>query len=482
MSFWGLSKTGKEAQGWSRESGAINKQQFKDSLADKKKFQDRGDYATDWGTNYWKNRADRGLPSTQTVRATGQEIMPDLAGVKKRTWGRLDDTGKGWNTANAAINQKIGQMETANTDEQKAVGGYIDSTYGGNTKREGAAHDFVIGDAYDTYGNLGEQTGNAYSDMAKRVELLNPAGEASTARMARSFAPALASVNARLRRGGIDANSLQGISATRNVETDRARAMDDAAAAGTAGYVSAANQLRTGELDRQTDLERERSGIARGETIRNVNAANANATAQGQANIQNQENWYNRGTGLTQQRIQQDLTDYGQDANLNAIKNQQENTDLGLQVDQFNQGAGYVTANENAKDRAASEMTNIGQNAYNNSFNAGQQALAFNQAANQGYGTAYQQEAANAGWGKKGILGLAGAGLNMVAPGAGTLFTGAMGGSYGAPGGSGGGWGGGSPFQLQNPFAGNGSGSVNYNYWNPSKTTTLPDGSLQVGR
>lgn len=423
-------------------------------------------------------------------KAGVQDMMDRFGGVP--TW---QDTMRRIDAANEA-NRAANQQNLSYIDQTRnyALGDIGDTyargagreadTYGKNTADITGRYDRAIGDvdtAYgglrqqnrDVYGRLGGSAEDTYRSAAANLDLLRPGSEAATARTARAFAPQIAATSGRLRRAGIDPSSPQAAALMGRAETARSRAMDDAMATGNERYAALSNELLgqrqaarerlgTGELGTEiglgTDQNRLRTGLSleqgqglRGENVRSTGAQNElDRYRSGQAiNTQN----------LAMDRITQnqgrEMDINAQDArnaqlqkamatgdwetvnNLTREMNAAELEGIGLQKDLYNTGLGYRSADLGVRTPAATQVGNYGQYQQNYGLQGSQAANQWGNTGQSAYQTAYGYEAPNAGWGMKMLGGLAGAGLNMVAPGAGSIFTGATGGA----GGGGGGWG-----------------------------------------
>lgn len=173
MSFWGLSKTGKDAQGWANEYGRFGRDVYKNRLGD---MQENVDQSKEWNKLY------------------GQGVY---------------DTYQG---GSSFLNQPFQQWT-------------------------------------NTIGNIRGDANNMFADATKRVDMLQPAGQAAVAQNARSWAPAYSNMASRLR--GINPNDPQYQAAMGRLDSARARSMDDTIADRTAGWVNARNQV--GKEAFQTD-------------------------------------------------------------------------------------------------------------------------------------------------------------------------------------------------------------------------------------
>ena len=176
-------------------------------------------------------------------------------------------------------------------------------------------------------------------------------------------------------------------------------------------------------------------------------------------------------------------------------------TALDIQNMVNDRGANWVANDLARRDAGNANRASIYAREQGREMDSARTAQGFGQQAQQGYSQVAQQEAGKGGWGTRLLTGIAGAGLNMVAPGLGSVVTGALGGgggggaqpqagytpgSYGSPTAS--------PYSIQwttPPFMpyGGGQGSVNpqaaqtlrnLSYYSGGQTQ--PDGSFMVRR
>ena len=566
MSFWGMSDAGKEAGGFNREKGAWDFQQYKDWLAQSNRSGDLANLYTGNAADYWGQQQQNGWASPAATRLRGQEISPWADGAIATRRGRLNEIEamqRGLRSADDIAGEMSGRLDEQGrsiTGNFNDIQGTIDSTTGRLFGREeGASRDIInnirdtgasmTGAVNDTFGGLRRDNAAtsgrlradsdaAFTNIYSDLESLKPGSEAATARTARSFAPQTSDTLMRLRRSGVDPNSVQAQSIMRGVESARSRAMDDTMADGNLKYTDRLTSTRKDQLGFNTDNENSRlrneMSLGTGQVDRtnsiadgvgkdfrgavrtsadNMNTIDGNRAA---ATINNLDTTTLRSMGLSDRRnaltgMQRDMN-RKDNADLSNVLDRQNQEDLvagGLYDEQFNQGNNWNILDRSVRDGATGQLSQIGRDYRQSQFQGANTANAFGNSASQNYGTAYDREAASAGWGGRMLGGIAAAGLNMVAPGAGSLVTGAMG---GMPGGGGatqsgqpnGGWGG-QPQQSQQSGGSSGGPSAWSNftnlfrrspatvsngsqtagmggYYNPSSTTTLPNGSLQVGR
>lgn len=568
MSAWGMSAAGREAGGFARESGAWNFQQFKDWLNQMNRFGDVADHYQRLFADYNVGKLNDGWKSPEQIRQQGQQISPWVQQVIDQSNSRLqsmlererglpsgDDTA---DTMSRRLDEVAGGIGRNFDDVQRDVNDTASRAFGreeqlnrdvvDNIRRSSASMRGAVNDTFSglradnraTAGRAMDMGRGTFADSMRALEMLRPGGTAQTARVARSFAPNIADTLTRLRRSGVDPNSSQAAAALRQVETARSRAMDDAAAEATAGYVDRGNNLRTQQLGFLTETDRARLGmeadLAAGQVDR------TNRIAGSEADQFNQES--RRFTGA-QQSIDRDRSERSvgnlnrtsdqsnalqlQRANLDVQRrsmtqedadrisrillqmNDQDVANGQLLDNQFSQGNNWNLLDQATRDQAAAGINNVAQTNRANQMQSAGIAQGFNSQAAQNYNTAYQREAANSGWATRLIAGLGGAALNYFVPGAGTAVTAAFGGGGGGRGGGGGGWnsggqtygggagGGGVPGSFSFSDAQGGIGALANLFrqnsyqpalqngrwaqnWDPAKTRTLPNGDLQIGR
>lgn len=474
-SFWGPNDTMKESAGFPREYANWNYQQYKDWLANQNAYSDRGDYASGQAYDYWNNLMNTGMGSPQSIRATGQTIMPGVDEAVATQQARLQNI----------INQYQSLPKTADTmavlnDAQNQLASLVSYTGDANTAeigdtasrafgRETAASTAINADLLDryhqlgldverdygamrgtnrsVYGELGTSAEKAYADAQAEVEKLRPGSEFKQAEAARSFAGEAAATAGRLRRAGLSSTSPQAMSAMQRVESSRARAMDDAAAEGTAEYVKSRNALtlgeqanrqglRASELGNELTLAGQQSGLSRdlslqqgeglrGETARHLTSEQAidrdrstRQTAENTANYGRTTDYLNtvnqnalleRGMAREDWDTQSNLEREQTAADLNAIN---------LRNMQFAAGMNYTGQNLNAQNTGAQGVTNYGNQQTQNAFNSARTALGFGDTAAQNYATAYGYNAPKAGYGAKMIASAAAPALAAI-PGVG---------------------------------------------------------------
>lgn len=202
---------------------------------------------------------DRIIQAIGDVNRTSSGANRDVtAGLLRSGEGAFDEMGQrrdaGYGKLRSDLGQTIGGLERGSTGTTDDIIARAGSTYSGARSKTG-----------DVFGGLKGSAGETYDTAIADAGSLRPTSEAQVARVARSFAPAVSAAAGRLRKRGITSGDAQYDAVMREVEADRARAMDDSAAASGERAVDRINQLRidkqgaaerlgVGGLDRDTDL------------------------------------------------------------------------------------------------------------------------------------------------------------------------------------------------------------------------------------
>lgn len=487
-SFWGLSNTGKNAKGQVGNIAAWQQGQSSDWAKKAADQWGKANEGQNWATAYWNNRAENPTLTTKDAKATGQDIL-NVDDPIARMWSRNANTRSTWEgTVPKAA--EVGDTLAANTQTKtERLGDYgvgqqyvIDAgadTMGGTIRNASGQIDQNLNATYgqagsgmtDAYGRLiGNVNANrdkmltasdaAFADMnkntdayAKSVEMLKPGGEFAAAQMGRSFAPAMAAAEGRLRRGGVDPNGVQATAVMAGLSGQQAAAMDDQMAQGTARYVDASgnlvgmrNNLAGGKLnttiglnadalnaatglgaslaDSSRDMTLAKGAEARDQLRSDAAALNAIEAQKQQQTLGLNSDTFSAGQGLLDERSANALktrdmatSDFNTVAGLNTNDNQLELTDLGLRKDQYALGADQILKNQQIQDQAAGQLTGIAQSNFGNAMGANSAASGYARDAVGNYNDIYAREAANAGWGTKLLGGLGMAGLNALTGG-----------------------------------------------------------------
>ena len=479
MGFFGMSSAGKNARTSLNNLGGWNQTQANDWLAKAQDLWGKTNQNFDWATEYWKNRAGQGAPSPSNIRGIGQEILPVDEAVAKlnENQGRRESATTDAANAGTAAKEQI-DYSTGHLAEQVAPTWQlnqdsIETAYGNVGQLADTAYSDLVGTTNTTFDKAEADWNAAYNelirrnagdrkiqldvgdDMARRsmgyldewagdIETLKPGGEFAAARAARAFAPSMAAVSSRLRRAGVDPNSVQAASLIGGVETDRARAMDDAFAEGQETYVNARGQLTdaktnllgdyrdytsgvirdalgneigvgTAKVGGQTDLT-----IGRGDQIRDAindraNVKIGNEGARTGATVANAQQSFDNAATATGRQADAAVTKFGVDQqgldnfnNLMANADKTALTEVDLSRAQYLLGNDWAQMDQTMRDNAAAAIAQLGSAQMQAMFNSGQMAQQFGQEAADLYEKIFITESANAGWGLKGLMGLAG--------------------------------------------------------------------------
>lgn len=485
----------KEAQGWPREAGAFAKEQFKEWLGRAQSEGIRGDQLNQLAQQYWQNQMANGNGTPEDIWGVGSRVMPGVPDAINARRGRLNESAGDFDITHGRIGDRLNWQQDAarnveGNNQSQLVEGYgrigqradassgdivrnIQASYGDASTLTGNGYTEMRNRATGAYGGMGASTDTAYGSAEKELEALKPGGELQAARIGRSFAPAMAATSRRLRASGVDPNSGEAFNMQSRVENSRARAMDDASAGATEGYVDrktgmiiGRNRDQVGITERgllnDQSLDRENIGIQRdlglsqgkdfrGEVARTQGIKNQADQGYMDSNIANRNQGYERVAGADAALNQWDAGGYNTRAGLRDQQNAEDLTALGLSNEQFDRGMRYQNNDTSVRGQGAGMVTNMGQSAKQNQVQGANVARGFGGDASANYGQAWQYEAPNAGWATKALTGMAAGAMNTFMPGSGTALQG-WGGQqqvnpktpgWGGSGQYGGGWGGG---------------------------------------
>lgn len=211
------------------------------------------------------------------LEGANRDVNAALRSSADTAFSRVGDLSRtAYGNTRAALTSTIGDLRQGAVNTAADLTGRSDRTFQDLEGDTGATFNRLnraTGDTFsrlntrtgDTFDRLNAGTEDAYTQAIADAEQLDPIGEAVQARVARSFAPAMAATMARLRRRGVGADEAQAQAIIGEVERNRARAMDDSAAQFGAENVDRINTLRqnrqqmrntlgTGELDRNITL------------------------------------------------------------------------------------------------------------------------------------------------------------------------------------------------------------------------------------
>lgn len=464
-SFWGLNQSGKDSIKAVETGAGWNFDQSKNYAARAGESRAQGNQRTGEAWDLYKQRANEGIGNTGQIRDYGQAAMPgvqEAIDARKRLLAQQQQTLSNFGyRAPQTMNEIYGYLdqEAGNVGQNWDFSqGIIDGGYAGMTNRANAANQEIVQSIKDTFGSARGQFNDAYRQLRgsaadvygglegelegttaaqqRNVEMLKPGSDAFAARTARSYAPMMSNTMSRLRRGGLDPNSVQAGGMLSQAEAERARGIDDAAAQGTTQYVNAANNILG---NRQAELERLRgTGLAmdtslgtaqaganlklgldegsafQDEVRRNLGLQTAlDQTRQGQT-LDNQQFNFQEGQRILGQKAdaaqlgrQMGLQDLGLDQGMLDKAMQEEMVSPEALATQFGMGQNFAVQNANAQNTGLAGLSQIGQADLARSISEAMLAQGFSQSAIDAYLKNLGIQSANAGWGAKMLAGMA---------------------------------------------------------------------------
>lgn len=512
MGFWGMSSAGKNARNSLNNLGGWNNTQANEWMKRAEEQYSLGNFNNNWANEYWRGRAAQGYRTPGQIKAAGEEILPIQPTIERlnQTQARREEAYNNFNTDpyKQQINDATGQLVSAVGPTQDAAQGAVDTGYGNVGRIVDSAQTQSQGNIDATYGKAEGEWNEAFNrlrqenanqrqnqitlgdDMARRsmgylenwekdIETLKPGSEFAAARAARAFAPAKAATSWRMRRAGVDPDSVQASSMLGAVDSAQARAMDDAFADGQMDYVSARGQLTGAKTGLLGDYRDYTSGVIRDALGNEIGlggtqaSGNVNLTTQRgdrtqdvindstNARVANENNRAGATAAVAQQGFENtraataaqtesaaaqfgiDKTRYDDFQNLMDGVDKTTLTEVELQKAQYILGKDWNDMDERTRDNAAAMIQQLGSEQMRNMFASGEMASRFGQEAADLYKQIFVTESANAGWGLKGLMGL---GMTLLAGPAGAAAAAAMtGGGRNSSGQSGGGRGSGGP-------------------------------------
>lgn len=443
MSFWGMSKAGKDARGSSREIDRWMMDRGKNAYRRADKQYGKGDTLSDILQQEYGDLAKdpNAFGTPEELTETGGRIMPWVdrmvgdrggrtegtlstrAGLLDEMGGRIEDYGR--------------QNETDITDLAKRLStrdaGYHDDILDNTMSTYGRAKD----NSSTEFGNLrransglfGDLTSEAGSTFDKAINMVRPGSEARAATAARAFAPQVSRVMQRLRAAGIDPRTPEGQSLLANVEGQRSRAMDDQlgdAISQTAGLTldkfNTQSNLRREGAENDRDMAIKALLNDQGLSIDLLNSMTSEklrslAAQQGIDEDMVLRKMTNRGDVHRQKQdlsgARMDEASYGRD-----LRNEDDLFEHDIKMQRYGAGSDLRGKNFDAQETGRSGLGQVMQTAYNQGNTQDQYGNQSMGQAKAGFDQTHQQEAANAGWGKKMLGGFAKAGINYFAPGA----------------------------------------------------------------
>lgn len=518
MGAFGPNVAMKQAVGYPTELGNWFSAQLPQQFGRSQAQTNIGNNIQDWLAQWYHDQMVNGAPTPQQQKDWGSQIMPGIQSALDSRKANLDDIQRQWSSLPTSgdtmgiIDRNTRQQGQNIGQNQDVLQGSVDDTYRRTSGRDSTASNDIQGNIASGYGSINTNLGNAYHDMTghndavyeglktdapntfdaanANLEMLKPGSNFQQAQVARSFAPAVAATSGMLRRGGIDPNSPEAFAAQQRVEASRARAMDDAAGAGTQNYVNSKNALALQRLQNTQGLTQSQLGndLSLGDrSIQSQTGVSMTQTGQGLAEklrtLQAQQG-LDLGQSAESRGIQRDA--FGQtqrfldSQNSNALlgrnmgqadwqtqagllREQNQEPLLGLQLNNQAYGLGrqYGMDDQQIKNQAAQGWGGIMTNSQQQAQQAFMDALASGKSANEAYQLAYAMNAPNSGWATKLAAGAAGPLLSLI-PGVGPILgaaaPGLIGGATGVNTGGGSVAGAGLGGALANGISGLGSG------------------------
>jgi hypothetical protein len=369
---------------------------------------------------------------TQAGNRERQKAIEEQAGGMRKAddiYGEVSQGIDQYGTGITGTGESIGQEIQGTFDRSAGRGDQashevvsnIGNTFGGAIKATSGAYGEFGKDTAGTYGGVRDLSGKAYDETGKLIETLDPSGMAAQARSSRAFEPAMASMALRLRKMGVDPGSPEYNAAMATVESDRARAMDDASIGERDKYIGAKSQNILGKAEKlggldlanlkermrlgETEAEIIRSlGLKQGdefgkEIIRNLQTQNELDATRSKANIANQNLTQDRSVDYWNKKInapilQSDLQRKDLET-ATQVANRGDKTDAtNLEIDEglATKGTNYHVGDLNYRDTASNQMGEVGNTMFN-------QGTTMSAEGNRAVNTAFNQpEPQGSGW------------------------------------------------------------------------------------
>lgn len=430
MGFFGLSGEGKKAKG---QMDLINATNWDKAKADWGKSNDLWGKASslrpevEQGYRNFRDEGfgDQGLDELVNSRnARMKDIMSAYNGVDPantvadrmdaKTDEQADTINRNFDQQQADNHDTTGRLMQRNSDVAAANQGDIWNTYSGardNSKK--------------FFDSEKEAAGKAFGESR---DLLAGQMDFNNATAARSFSPAMAATQRRLRASGVDPNSPEGIAQLQKIDIARAHSFDD----NFGENIDKQNKLTMDEYG-----ENNRLGSAALSNDNGLAIEETDKVGKNRSDAMDRNNSYDaRQNDITSRNLSDQ---YGRTANY--IDNRRndimardtlQKSEGSRNADLSREGMAVDTQNYNDKVGARGRDLGIQQygqeglngqmnSAYSNANTVNNSGNASANAAYQGNANTYQLEQANAGWGTKLLGGIAGAAMNAFLPGSGKL-------------------------------------------------------------
>ncbi len=336
MSAFGLSQTGKNAQSALGQIPPELLQQFRNLLGSSDWQNAHGNDLLSQSNAYnqgiLNNPDESGLASPGDIRSEGAQVMPGVdAAIDQNNTGlnALRSTAAGLPSGQSVtdtLNGNVNNLNDANFNLNKNNANRIYETASGLQDMSDQNYNGLGGQINSEYGDLRKNAGNTYDQARgqfdsgydsslKSLDRLLPSGDLAAAASARSFAPAMAAAQRRLRTEGIDPNSTEAAGILGQVDANRARASDDQLAQTNKDYITQGNQLRTAKGTGDSSLTLDQGATDRGLQTDQGTLSRANTQNQFQSNagiltdknaaLTNEDNaFYGRNTDIANSKNQ----------------------------------------------------------------------------------------------------------------------------------------------------------------------------------
>jgi hypothetical protein len=432
MSATGMSKSGKDAAGWSNELNRYQQEQYKRNLEKGQTAYDRGRAGYNAFAQGVQDTRDAGTGFLNQPHQQWNNIYGNLANQWANTAGQgqanlgewKNAIGKGYTDQMGFADQMSGRNDQTNRDNMHNIGSEFGALRKQNWDRYGQMQD----ENTALYGGLRDQARGVYQGAGQRADYLKPASEAAQAMVGRAFSPQMASTAMRLQQAGLRPGDPQYEAAMSRVESARARGMDDDLAKRTSEWVNTRNTLDQSGLNTDLGLAQTGSGIGRDLSTKQLGTNMELGMGQLGATTTEANRWLNTANqtdmnrqGITQQNVN-NIGDWANKANQQNTQNFQIGADI--QKDIANGGIQQAMQKYAIQQQQLAATGDVAKQEM--LFAQMYQQLA-SQVGEEGARQAmanWQRESANANW-----LGKFGAGLAMSAvSGAAGGLTGGFGG------------------------------------------------------
>lgn len=174
MPAFNSSQAYRDATSTLQQLGPYAFEQYRAALDEARRQGIPADWAQEWATNYYLNRADNGFGSPEDIRGIGQRVMPGVDDYIGTSRDRLNRIGDSYNTDVVGPGNIIGNRYDQLNAQAGDIGrlgestqGEIDSTYGRAADRNAAAGEAITGDLRDRYNGLASGTNDTFGGMRR---------------------------------------------------------------------------------------------------------------------------------------------------------------------------------------------------------------------------------------------------------------------------------------------------------------------------